>query len=99
MIALAPKCAAGILNLMMNLRRQMDLSCLFVTHDLSVARVLADPVGQIVEIGEPAAVLSHPQHDYIRLLSASQLVPVAARRSATPVNRGRHRSKQSAKRR
>jgi peptide/nickel transport system ATP-binding protein len=67
---------------MMNLRRQKNLCCLFVTHDLGVARVLADRVavmhnGQLVEVGEPAAVLSRPQHDYTRLLLASQLVPVA----------------------
>lgn len=75
--------AAEILNLMMHLRRQMGLACLFVTHDLGVARVLADRVavmnsGLIVETGTPSDILSNPQHDYTRALLASQLLPLAA---------------------
>lgn len=75
--------AAEILNLMMNLRRQMGLACLFVTHDLGVARVLADRIavmksGLIVETGKPADILSRPQHDYTKALLASQLLPVTA---------------------
>jgi ABC-type oligopeptide transport system ATPase subunit len=89
--------AAEILNLMMNLRKQMGLACLFVTHDLGVARVLADRVavmhnGQIVETGEPTAVLSHPQHDYTRLLLASQLVPVISQLVHEPVGQARMQS-------
>lgn len=71
--------AAEILNLMICLRRDIGLACLFVTHDLSVARVLADRIavmrhGEIVETGTPAEILGNPQHEYTRLLLDSQLL-------------------------
>jgi ABC-type glutathione transport system ATPase component len=70
--------AAEILNLMITLRREIGLACLFVTHDLSVARVLADRIavmrhGEIVETGTPAEILGNAQHEYTRLLLDSQL--------------------------
>jgi peptide/nickel transport system ATP-binding protein len=70
---------AGIINLLLDLQERFGLSYLFVSHDLSVVKHLADRVavmlkGSIVESGEADEVFARPQHEYTRrLLSA---VPV-----------------------
>lgn len=67
---------AEILALLKELRADRDLAFLFVSHDLAVVRNLCDRVavmfnGEIVEMGDAADVIDHPQHDYTRkLLSA-----------------------------
>ncbi|WP_372796746.1 ATP-binding cassette domain-containing protein [Pontiella sp.] len=67
---------AEILALLKELRADRDLAFLFVSHDLAVVRNLCDRVavmfnGEIVEMGDVADVIDHPQHDYTRkLLSA-----------------------------
>lgn len=67
---------AQILNLLMELKRSFELSYLFITHDLRVVRHIADRVvvmylGQVVEIGETAAIFAEPSHPYTRVLLAS----------------------------
>lgn len=67
---------AQILALLDDLRAQLGLSLLFITHDLAVARQIADVVavmhrGQIVEAGPADEVLGHPRHDYTKTLLAS----------------------------
>ncbi len=67
---------AQVLRLLADLRDQMDLSLLFVTHDLRVAAQLCDRIlvmqyGEIVEAGETAAVFADPQHPYTRNLLSS----------------------------
>ncbi len=62
-----------ILNLLMDLRDRFNLSYLFISHDLSVVRHIADRVlvmylGRIVESGSSAAVMRHPQHPYTKAL-------------------------------
>lgn len=62
---------AQILNLLRELQQQDGLSYLFIAHDLSVVRYLADRVcvmylGQIVETGETEGIFSEPQHPYTR---------------------------------
>ena len=62
---------AGILRLIENLRRELKLSVLLITHDLGVMSALADRVyvmyaGRVVEHGSRAAVLSRPRHPYAR---------------------------------
>jgi oligopeptide/dipeptide ABC transporter ATP-binding protein len=67
---------AQVLNLLSDLRDQLGLTYLFITHDLSVVRYLADEVsvmylGQIVERGPTERVFSDPQHPYTQGLLAA----------------------------
>jgi len=71
--ALDVSLAASVLNLIGDLRRTLDMSVVFVTHDLSVARVVADRIavmylGRIVEIGAADDVINDPAHPYTRAL-------------------------------
>ena len=67
---------AQVLTLLANLRAQLDLSIVFITHDLRVAAQICDLVavmkdGEVVETGPVARVFGHPQHAYTRALLAS----------------------------
>jgi len=69
---------AQILNLLSDLQRELGLSYLFITHDLALARVLAEHVvvmegGRVVESGETEAVLARPEHEATRRLMGSLL--------------------------
>jgi peptide/nickel transport system ATP-binding protein len=71
--ALDVSLAAGVLNLIGRLRRELGMAVLFVTHDLSVARVVADRIavmylGRIVELGQAAEVVARPRHPYTKAL-------------------------------
>jgi len=71
--ALDVSLAASVLNLIGDLRRTLDMSVVFVTHDLSVARVVADRIavmylGRIVEIGPADDVINNPVHPYTQAL-------------------------------
>ncbi|MFO1214959.1 MAG: ABC transporter ATP-binding protein [Burkholderiaceae bacterium] len=74
---------AQILNLLRELQRDLGLSYLFITHNLSVVEYIADEVavmraGAIVERGPSEALLSHPQQAYTReLLAAVPRLPGA----------------------
>ncbi|KAF1052280.1 MAG: Oligopeptide transport ATP-binding protein OppF [Burkholderia gladioli] len=64
---------AQILNLLVELKHSLGLSLLFISHDLSVVRYLADSVhvmqrGKIVEHGDHRSVWRAPQHPYTRTL-------------------------------
>jgi peptide/nickel transport system ATP-binding protein len=73
---------AHILLLLRDLRARLGLTVVFISHDLSVIRVLCDDVavlqfGEIVEIGPVAKIFERPQHVYTRnLLSAIPLPDV-----------------------
>lgn len=76
---------AGIINLLLDLQRDFDLSYLFVSHDLSVVKHLAHTVavlhrGRIVEYGDADEVFGDPRHEYTRTLLAAIPRPDAARR-------------------
>jgi len=67
---------AQILNLMMDLQDELELTYLFITHDISVVKHLSDHVavmylGQIVEWTDKAALFVDPKHPYTRLLFSS----------------------------
>lgn len=67
---------AQILNLLMQLQKDLKLSYLFISHDLNVVRHISNRVGvmylgRIVEMGETEEVYCHPRHPYTQaLLSA-----------------------------
>jgi peptide/nickel transport system ATP-binding protein len=78
---------AGIINLLLDLQRDFDLSYLFVSHDLSVVKHLAHRVavmyrGAIVEYGDSDEVFAHPQHEYTRRLLAAIPQPDPSRDSS-----------------
>ena len=71
--ALDVSLAASVINLIGRLRRELGMSVLFVTHDLSVARVVADRIavmylGRIVEIGVADQITGAPTHPYTKAL-------------------------------
>jgi peptide/nickel transport system ATP-binding protein len=71
--ALDVSLAASVINLIGRLRRELGMAVLFVTHDLSVARVVADRIavmylGRIVEVGESDQITNAPVHPYTRAL-------------------------------
>jgi peptide/nickel transport system ATP-binding protein len=71
---------AGVINLLMQLRAELSLSYLFVAHDLSVVRVIANRVavmylGRIVEIGDVDSVYERPSHPYTQALLSAIPVP------------------------
>ncbi len=74
---------AQIINLLIRLRSELDLTLIFISHDLSVVRHLCDRVaimyrGRIVEEGPAAEIYDSPRHDYTRrLLAAVPVLPTA----------------------
>jgi dipeptide transport system ATP-binding protein len=67
---------AQVLNLMMDLQDEFRLAYLFISHDLSVVRHIADEVmvmylGRPVEHGPKAAIFDRPRHPYTRILLAA----------------------------
>ena len=77
---------ATILNLFLDLQKQFDLTYMFISHDLSVVRMICDRVavmylGKIVELGVTEKIFTNPQHPYTRsLLSA---IPTIGGRKVT----------------
>ena len=82
---------AGVINLLEDLKEQLNLSYLFVAHDLAIVRQIADTVavmylGRIVEYGPVAEVFAHPRHPYTQaLISAAPIPDPVIERSRTRV--------------
>jgi peptide/nickel transport system ATP-binding protein len=81
---------ARVMDLLTDLGRAMDLTFLFISHDLSLMRNFAQRVGilylgQIVETGLTAEVFERPTHDYTRLLLASVPVISAEEEAMRPI--------------
>ncbi len=75
---------AGVINLLLQLRAELSLSYLFVAHDLSVVRVIANRVavmylGRIVETGDVDSVFERPSHPYTQALLSAIPVPDPAK--------------------
>ena len=80
----------SIMDLMLKLAEQLNVSYLYITHDLAVARYMCDRIavmylGKIVEMGNTEELLGNPQHPYTRALLASVPVP-------DPATTGRERT-------
>ena len=74
--ALDASLAATPLNLIRDMREELAMTVLFVTHDLAVARLMGDRIavvqsGRVVEIGDADTVIGDPREPYTRALVAS----------------------------
>ena len=71
---------AGVMNLLLNLRDEFDLTMLFISHDVGVTRYMSDRIavmylGRVVELAEAEAVISEPLHPYTQGLLSAVPVP------------------------
>jgi dipeptide transport system ATP-binding protein len=84
---------AQVLNLITELQKRLDLAYLFISHDLSVVRHIADDVmvmylGRPVEQGSSETLFSDPRHPYTRALLSATPVADPARRKERIVLKG-----------
>ncbi len=82
-----------ILELMIRLKEEFDLTYLFITHDLATCKYICDRVaimylGEIVEIGPLEEVFKHPVHPYTGTLLAAVPVPDPKYRRTQPMPKG-----------
>jgi len=68
--------AEGILKLLQRLQNKLDVSYLFITHDLATVKAISDEIvvmlrGKVVEHGTREEILTPPHHEYTKLLLAS----------------------------
>ena len=75
---------AKILELMIDLQRELGLTYVFITHDLATARFLCDRIaimymGKVVEVGSSAEIFAEPRHPYTRSLLQAIPLPDPAR--------------------
>jgi peptide/nickel transport system ATP-binding protein len=74
-----------MIDLMLDLKRELQLTYLFITHDLAVAKYISDRIaimylGKIVEMGEKEEIFSNPLHPYTQALLSAIPVPNPERR-------------------
>jgi oligopeptide/dipeptide ABC transporter ATP-binding protein len=84
---------AQVINLLIDLRKQMNLAYLFIAHDLSVVRHIAGRVavmylGEIVELADCADLFDRPAHPYTRALLSAIPVPDPRHRQRRVVLQG-----------
>lgn len=85
---------AQVLNLLRDLQRRLDLTYLFVSHDLGVVRYMCSDIavmqsGRIVEQGSRAELFSNPKQEYTRaLLAAVPIADPAVQRNHHPLEIG-----------
>jgi oligopeptide/dipeptide ABC transporter ATP-binding protein len=70
----------GVMQLMQNLADRLEVTYLYITHDLAVARYMCNRIavmylGKVVELGETEELLHHPLHPYTRALLSAVPVP------------------------
>lgn len=85
--------SAMILELMVRLKEEFDLTYLFITHDLATCKYICDRIaimylGKILEIGSLDEVFKHPAHPYTASLLAAVPVPDPRHRRTHPVPKG-----------
>jgi peptide/nickel transport system ATP-binding protein len=81
---------ATLLELMVHLKEEFDLTYLFITHDLATAKYICNRIaimylGKIVEIGAYKEVFGHPLHPYTKALLAAVPVPDPKFRRLEPI--------------
>jgi len=84
---------AMILELMVQLKEEFDLTYLYITHDLATSKYICDRVaimylGKIVEIGPLEEVFNNPAHPYTKALLAAVPVPDPKHRRTHPIPKG-----------
>ncbi|MGJ4931797.1 ABC transporter ATP-binding protein [Bradyrhizobium sp. HKCCYLS2038] len=84
---------AQVLNLLMDLREQLKLSMLFISHDLGVIERISDRVavmymGRIVETADTRTIIDRPLHPYTRALMAAVPRPDPSKRIAGAIETG-----------
>ena len=72
--------AAGILNLMKDLRERLNLTYILITHNLNIISFIADRVavmylGKLVEVGETSKLTTQPKHPYTEALMSAVALP------------------------
>ncbi len=83
----------GVMNLMMDLAAKLNVSYLYITHDLAVARYTSQDMavmymGKVVERGGTEEILKHPMHPYTRALISAVPVPDPAVKREVPNIKG-----------
>ncbi len=84
---------SGILRVMLDLRSKRDVAILFITHDLSLAWLIADRIavmylGRVVEIGPAEQLVRDPRHPYTRALLSVMPSPDPSHRRERRILRG-----------
>ena len=84
---------AQIINLLKGLQEDMDLTYLFISHDLSVVRFISDRIavmylGEIVELAEKEELFNNPKHPYTRALLSAVPAQTPAQRKERIVLKG-----------
>ncbi|MFN8519750.1 MAG: ABC transporter ATP-binding protein [Chloroflexota bacterium] len=84
---------SGILRVMLDIRERRGVGILFITHDLSLAWLIADRIavmylGRVVEVGPAEAVVRDPRHPYTRALLSVMPSPDPSRRQRRQILRG-----------
>jgi peptide/nickel transport system ATP-binding protein len=84
---------AQMVNLLGDLKERLNLTLLFISHDLDVVEYLCDRVvvlylGRVVEVAPAAALYARPRHPYTQALLAAAPSPDPARRRAIPLLSG-----------
>lgn len=84
---------AQVVNLLGELKEQLQLTMLFISHDLDVVEYLCDRVvvlylGRVMEIAPTAALYAQPQHPYTQALLAAAPIPDPAQRRQIPLLHG-----------
>jgi len=84
---------AQIMELMVSLKREYDLTYVFITHDLAVAKYLCDRIaimylGKIMELGSKEQIFRNPQHPYTQALISAIPIPDPKARREKKIPKG-----------
>ncbi|MBF0279671.1 MAG: ATP-binding cassette domain-containing protein [SAR324 cluster bacterium] len=82
-----------ILNLLKEIREEMNLACIFIAHNMAVVKHISDRIavmyaGRIVELGESESVCQDPRHPYTKALISSIPVPRPGKKNKKQILQG-----------